>query len=78
MHSHVMETLEYHDVKSTPIYTYLVNLESDDYHVKASKSLEQDEDLLRLDLSKSRSVTMPKSLGDSSERYPKSSREPAN
>jgi P4 family phage/plasmid primase-like protien len=43
---HVMEMLGHRDIKTTLIYTHLVNFENDDYYVKASKTLEEDKELL--------------------------------
>ena len=44
---HVMELLGHRDIKTTLIYTQLVNFEGDDYHVKASTTLEEDKELLK-------------------------------
>jgi len=44
---HVMELLGHRDIKTTLIYTHLVNFEGDDYHVKASTTLEEDKELLK-------------------------------
>jgi hypothetical protein len=35
------------DIKTTLIYTQLVSFEGDEYHVKASRTLEEDEELLK-------------------------------
>jgi len=43
---YVMEMLGHRDIKTTLIYTQLVGFERDDYHVKASKSLKEDRELL--------------------------------
>jgi hypothetical protein len=42
-----MEMLEHRDIKTTLIYTQLVNFEGEDYNVKASRALEEDEELLK-------------------------------
>jgi len=44
---HVMEMLGHRDIKTTLIYTQLVSFEGDDYHVKTSRTLEEDEELLK-------------------------------
>jgi integrase len=44
---HVMEMLGHRDIKNTLIYTQLVSFEGNEYHVKASKTLEEDEELLK-------------------------------
>ena len=44
---HVMQMLGHRDIKTTLIYTQLISFEGDDYHVKASKTLEEDEELLK-------------------------------
>jgi len=44
---HVMEMLGHRDIKSTLIYTQLVSFEGNEYHVKAAKTLEEDEELLK-------------------------------
>jgi len=41
-----MELLGHQDIKTTMIYTHLVHFENDEYHVKVSKNLEEDEQLL--------------------------------
>lgn len=44
---HVQQRLRHRDIKSTLIYTHLVNFESNEYHTATSKSLERDEELLK-------------------------------
>jgi len=44
---HVQERLGYRSITSTLIYTHLVNFESDEFHTAISKSLEEDEELLK-------------------------------
>jgi integrase len=44
---HVKERLGHQAISSTLIYTHLVNFESDEYHTATSKSLKQDEELLK-------------------------------
>ena len=44
---HVQERLGHRSITSTMIYTHLVNFESDEYHTATSKSLKEDEDLLK-------------------------------
>jgi len=44
---YVMEILGHRDIKTTLIYTQLVNFEGDNYHVKAATTLKEDEELLR-------------------------------
>jgi len=44
---HVLERLGHRDIKSTMIYTHLVNFEGDEYHTATSKSLKEDEELLK-------------------------------
>jgi integrase len=44
---HVQERLGHRSITSTMIYTHLVNFESDEYHTATSKSLREDEDLLK-------------------------------
>ena len=44
---HVKERLGHQAITSTLIYTHLVNFESDEYYTATSKSLKQDEDLLK-------------------------------
>ena len=44
---HVQQKLGHRDIKSTLIYTHLVNFEGDEYHTATSKSLEKDEELLK-------------------------------
>jgi len=44
---HVQERLGHRSITSTLIYTHLVNFESDEYHTATSKSLKEDEDLLK-------------------------------
>jgi len=44
---HVKERLGHRSITSTLIYTHLVNFESDVYHTATSKSLKQDEELLK-------------------------------
>jgi len=41
-----MELLGHRDIKTTLIYTQLISFEKDDYHVKSSKSLKEDKELL--------------------------------
>jgi len=40
--------LGHRDIKSTPIYTHLVNFEGDEYHTAPSKSLKEDGELLKV------------------------------
>jgi len=44
---HVQERLGHRDISSTLIYTHLVNFEGDEYHTATSKSLKEDEELLK-------------------------------
>ncbi len=44
---HVMELLGHRDIKTTLIYTQLVSFEGDNYYVKTSRMLEEDEELLK-------------------------------
>lgn len=44
---HVQERLGHRSITSTMIYTHLINFESDEYHTATSKSLKEDEDLLK-------------------------------
>lgn len=44
---HVKERLGHRSINSTLIYTHLVNFESDEFHTAISKSLEEDEELLK-------------------------------
>jgi len=44
---HVKERLGHRSITSTLIYTHLVNFESDVCHTATSKSLKQDEELLK-------------------------------
>jgi integrase len=44
---YVMEILGHRDIRTTLIYTQLVNFEGDNYHVKAAKTLKEDEELLK-------------------------------
>ena len=44
---HVQERLGHRDIKSTLIYTHLINFEADEFHTATSKSLERDEELLK-------------------------------
>jgi len=44
---HVMEMLGHRNIKTILIYTQLVSFEGDDYHVKASRMLEEVEELLK-------------------------------
>jgi integrase len=44
---HVKEKLGHRSITNTLIYTHLVNFESDEYHTATSKSLKEDEGLLK-------------------------------
>jgi integrase len=44
---HVKERLGHRSITSTLIYTHLVNFEGDEYHTATSKSLKEDEELLK-------------------------------
>ena len=44
---HVQERLGHRSITSTLIYTHLVNFEADEYHTATSKSLQEDEELLK-------------------------------
>jgi len=44
---HVKERLGHRNINSTLIYTHLVNFEGDEYHTATSKSLKEDEELLK-------------------------------
>jgi len=44
---HVQERLGHRSITSTLIYTHLVNFEGDEYHTATSKSLKEDEELLK-------------------------------
>jgi len=44
---HVQERLGHRSITSTLIYTHLVNFEGDEYHTATSKSLKEDEDVLK-------------------------------
>lgn len=44
---HVQERLGHRSITSTLIYTHLVNFEGDEYHTATSKSLKEDEDILK-------------------------------
>ena len=44
---HVMKLLGHRDIKTTLIYTQVVNFEGDDYHVKAARTLKEDKELLK-------------------------------
>jgi integrase len=44
---HVQQRLGHKSITSTMIYTHLISFESDDYHVAASKTLREDEDLIK-------------------------------
>lgn len=44
---HVKEGLGHRNITSTVIYTHLVNFEADEYHTATSKSLKEDEELLK-------------------------------
>ncbi len=44
---HVQRVFGYRNINSTLIYTHLVNFESDEYHTATSKSLQEDEELLK-------------------------------
>jgi len=43
----VEESLGHRSITSTLIYTHLVNFEGDEYHTATSKSLKEDEELLK-------------------------------
>ncbi len=43
----VMQRLGHRSITSTIIYTHLVSFEGDEYHTATSKSLEEDEELLK-------------------------------
>ena len=42
-----MKVLGHRDIKSTMIYTHIISFENDDYHIKVSKSLDEDKELLK-------------------------------
>jgi len=42
----VTERLEHRDIDSTMIYTHRVSFESDEFHVRVSKSIKEDEELI--------------------------------
>lgn len=44
---HVKERLGHRSITSTLVYTHLVNFEGDEYHTATSKSLKEDEELLK-------------------------------
>jgi integrase len=44
---HVKERRGHRSITSTLIYTHLVNFEGDEYHTATSKSLKEDEELLK-------------------------------
>ncbi|NIR86411.1 tyrosine-type recombinase/integrase [Candidatus Bathyarchaeota archaeon] len=44
---HVKEGLGHRSITSTIIYTHLVNFEGDEYHTATSKSIKEDEELLK-------------------------------
>jgi hypothetical protein len=44
---HVKERLGHRSITSTLIYTHLVSFEGDEYHTATSKSLKEDEELLK-------------------------------
>jgi integrase len=44
---HVQERLGHRSITSTLVYTHLVNFEGDEYHTATSKSLKEDEELLK-------------------------------
>jgi len=44
---HIQERLGHRDIKSTLIYTHLVNFEGDEYYTATAKSLKEDEELLK-------------------------------
>jgi hypothetical protein len=43
---HVPEFLGHRDPKTTMIYTYLVNFESDDFHSDVAKTIEESRELI--------------------------------
>ena len=43
---HVMELLGHRDIKTTLIYTQLVNFESDEYHSAVAKTIEEARKLI--------------------------------
>ncbi|MGD8544566.1 MAG: site-specific integrase [Candidatus Bathyarchaeota archaeon] len=43
---HVQQKLGHRSILSTMIYTQLVNFESDNYHVKAAKTIKEDKELI--------------------------------
>lgn len=44
---YVKERLGHKSITSTMVYTHLVNFESEEYHTATSKSLKEDEELIR-------------------------------
>jgi hypothetical protein len=44
---HVQEKLAHRSITSTMTYAHLINFESGEYHTATSKSLKEDEDLLK-------------------------------
>ena len=43
----IKERLGHRNINSTLIYTHLVNFEGDEYHTATSKSLKEDQELLK-------------------------------
>ncbi len=43
---HVQQKLGHRSILSTMIYTQLVDFESDNYHVKAARTLKEDKELI--------------------------------
>ncbi|MFB0501999.1 MAG: tyrosine-type recombinase/integrase [Candidatus Bathyarchaeia archaeon] len=43
---HVMKMLGHRNIQTTLIYTQLINFESDEFHVRVAKHLEEDKELI--------------------------------
>jgi hypothetical protein len=43
---HVMQMLGHRNIQTTLIYTQLINFESDEFHVRGAKHLEEDKELI--------------------------------
>jgi hypothetical protein len=43
---HVKERLGHRNINSTLVYTHLINFESNEYHIRVAKTLEEDKGLL--------------------------------